>query len=119
MSKTILVLDDEMLIALDIQQQLQELGHDVLTASSVGEALGIVDRRQIDVAIVDWHVGKQISAPLIEQLRARHIPFVLCSGSALDELVSLFPSSPLVTKPFAADALVSALTQAVDGKHLN
>jgi CheY-like chemotaxis protein len=44
MSKTILVVDDEMLIVLDIQSQLEELGHTVHTAPSLPSALALLER---------------------------------------------------------------------------
>jgi CheY-like chemotaxis protein len=115
MSKTILVVDDEMLIALDIQTQLEGLGHKALIASALSEALALAESQQIDVAIVDWHLRDEISAPLIDLLRQRKIPFVVCSGSALEELASLFPSSPILIKPFAADDLVGVLGPLIDG----
>ena len=115
MSKTILVLDDEMLIAMDIQSQLEELGHRVFVAANVGTGAEILSREPIDVAIVDWHLRDALSAPLIDLLKQRHIPFVLCSGSALEELAGLFPASPILAKPFASVDLVGALQQVIDG----
>lgn len=115
MSKTILVVDDEMLIALDIQSQLQELGHTVHVAPSLKEALALLERERIDVAIVDWHLQNDISAPLTEYLTEHHIPFVLCSGSAFDELAGLFPAVPIISKPFASDALLDVLSRVAPG----
>ena len=114
MSKTVLVVDDEMLIALDIQVQLEELGHKVVVASTVSGALALVERERVDVAIVDWHLHDEISAPLIDLLQQCKIPFVLCSGSGFEELASLFPASPILTKPFASADLVNVLSRIVD-----
>lgn len=113
MSKTILVLDDEMLIAIDIQTQLEDLGHRVLVASALSDALAVVESERIDVAIVDWHLRTEISAPLIDVLQQRHVPFVLCSGEALEELAGLFPAVPIVSKPFASDQIVDVINQVV------
>jgi CheY-like chemotaxis protein len=115
MSKTILVVDDEMLIALDIQSQLEELGHTVHTAPSLASALALLERERIDVAIVDWHLQKDISAPLTEFLRQRGVPFVLCSGTGFDELAALFPAIPILPKPFASDELLNVLEQVAPG----
>ena len=114
MSKTILVVDDEMLIALDIQTQLEDLRHKVLVASDVAEATFIVERESVDVAIVDWHLRNEISAPLINLLKQRQIPFVVCSGSPMEELKGLFPAAPILLKPFGCDDLVGALNRVVD-----
>src|SRR3569832_2132921 len=111
MPKTVLVVDDEALIALDIQTQLEDFGHQAFVANTLQTALDLVQKQSFDVAIVDWHLRNEISAPLIEMLEQRQIPFDLCSGSALDELASLFPASPILTKPFASDDLRGALEQ--------
>ena len=126
MSQTILDVDDEMLIALDIHSQLEELGHTVRSAPSLPSALALLERERIDVAIVDWHLQKDISAPLTEFLRQYHIPFVLCSGTGFDELAALsvrrpassvacFPATPILPKPFASDELLNVLEQVAPG----
>ena len=115
MAKTILVVDDEALIALDIQLQLEPIGHTVLTAVGMAEATELILRNPIDVAIVDWHLRNEVSDPLIDLLKQRHIPFVLCSGSALDELRGLFPATPILSKPFASDDLINVLSQVDKG----
>ena len=114
MPKTVLVVDDEALIALDIQSQLEDAGHTAFVANDLQAALELAQRQRFDVAIVDWHLRDEISAPLIEMLRQRRIPFVLCSGSALDELASLVPASPILTKPFASDDLFGALDRVAE-----
>ena len=113
MAKTILVVDDEALIAMDIQSQLEDLGHKVLTASDLAEAIAIVRRVSVDLAVVDWHLRNEVSAPLIDLLKERQIRFVVCSGSALEEL-ALFPASPILTKPYTADDLVAVLNRLID-----
>jgi len=118
-SKTILVVDDEMLIALDIQTQLEDLGHKVFVTPALAEATTLIDRERIDVAIVDWHLRDEISAPLIDLLQQRHIPFVVCSGSALEELASLFPASTILLKPFGSDELAGALKRVVEAESLH
>ena len=114
MAKTVLVVDDEALIALDIQTQLEDFGHRASVANTHQTAVELLQQQKFDVAIVDWHLRDEISAPLIKLLEQRQIPFVLCSGSALDELASLFPTSPILTKPFASDDLRGALEQVTD-----
>ena len=119
MPKTVLVVDDEALIALDIQTQLEDFGHRAFIANSLQSAVDLVQQQRFDVAIVDWHLRNELSAPLIEMLEQRHIPFVLCSGSALDELANLFPASPILTKPFASDDLRGALEQVTEESRLH
>lgn len=112
MPKTILVVDDEMLIALDIEAELSERGHRVLTAPTLQIAKSLIANERIDVAIVDWHLSQGTAASLIQELSDRQIPFVVCSGSSLEELAGLFGAMPVVSKPFQADTLVAALSAA-------
>jgi len=113
--RTVLVVDDEMLICLDVQMQLEEVGHRVLIASSVAEATQIIDRERIDFAVVDWHLGSQSAADIAAALRLKNVPFMLCTGSTREELEALFPNVPLLTKPFVSDQLLDAIDVAVAG----
>lgn len=113
MTKTILVVDDEMLIALDIQLQLEELGHKALVAIGLAEAMAFADGEPVHAAIVDWHLRDALSAPLLELLSQRSIPFMLCSAAPLEVLSALFPAAPILMKPFTPAELVDALTKTV------
>lgn len=109
MSQTILVVDDEILIAFDIQSQLQDAGHWVVLAASVVEALPILKETPVNLAIVDWHLREGDSSELVSVLKERQIPFALCSGSAFEELAAKFPAVRLISKPFAPADILSAV----------
>ena len=53
MPKTILVVDNEALIALDIQTQLEDFGHATLVANDLQSAIDLIKNQNFDVAIVD------------------------------------------------------------------
>ena len=115
MSKTVLIVDDEMLICLDIQTQLDELGHRTLVASTFAQAVHIVETEHVDLAVVDWHLGNLDASPLVDVLQQKRVPFVLCSGATQEELAAHFPRVPVVPKPFMASQLVAALGRAEKG----
>ena len=115
MSKTVLVVDDEMIICLDIQIQLEALGHRTLVAATYADALHIVETEPIDIVVLDFHLSDRSADGFAGELRRRDIPFILCSGSTLEELSAVFPGIPLVTKPFMTEQLVSALNRASMG----
>jgi DNA-binding response OmpR family regulator len=100
MPKTILVVEDEMLIALDIEATLADLGHAVKTADTVQSATRIVDAGHVDLAILDWHLKDGASDPVIKMLRERGVPFVICSGSSFDPLAEVFAGAPFLPKPY-------------------
>ena len=109
MSKTILIVEDEMLIALDMETSLVELGHVVKTADSVDSATRILDAGQIDLAILDWHLRDGASEPVAQMLRDRGVPFVLCSGSSFEALSEVFSGAPFIAKPFKYAELVETV----------
>ena len=110
-AKTILIVEDEALVALDIESTLGELGHDTATATTVAEALQLLESGRFDLAIVDYHLKDGTADQLGMTLRSRNIPFVLCSGSAgLQEFGEVFQGTPVLAKPFTTDGLVGAIS---------
>ena len=109
-TKRILVVEDEMIIALDIESTLTELGHSVVCASSRAEALALLDAQSFQLAIVDYHLKDGDSGPLAAELVTRKVPFIVCSGSTgLGELGEVFSGAAFLAKPFSSEGLVEAI----------
>jgi CheY-like chemotaxis protein len=71
----ILVVEDEMLIALLIQQMLQELCCEVIgPVSSVEEAVGAVRAQPIDGALLDMSLNGKSSSPAAHDLIDHAVP---------------------------------------------
>jgi DNA-binding NtrC family response regulator len=79
-AQTILVVEDEPFILLEIQRILEEAGAGVLTARSVREALTLLAKEQITASILDYRLQGGTADDLCHQLTARKIPFVIYSG---------------------------------------
>jgi DNA-binding NtrC family response regulator len=79
-AQTILVVEDEPFILLEIQRILEEVGACVLTARSVREALALLAAEQITASILDYRLQGGTADDLCHQLTARKIPFVIYSG---------------------------------------
>jgi len=76
-----LVVEDSMIIALDIEENLRRAGvASIDVASSVVGALSAIGARQPDLALVDFNLGSESSLPAIEELKRRGVPFVLATG---------------------------------------
>lgn len=107
----VLLVEDQVLIAMDAEMMLADSGIDnVITVSSSKDALSRLKSLTPAIAILDINLGSDTSVPVAEELRRRGIPFVFATGyddrSAVpDELLSV----PVVRKPYDADALVRAL----------
>jgi len=107
-----LVLEDEVLIALDLEQLLRDLGADDVT---VAHNLNDVDPGgAFDVAILDLMLAGQSTIAFASALFARGVPFVFATGrSDTAQLLADLPGVPVVGKPFSSEALVRALTEAL------
>ena len=78
--RSILVIEDEVIIALEISAALEQQGANVLLARSIKDALAHVETGGVSAAIVDCVLTDGLCTPICEQLNARAIPFVMHSG---------------------------------------
>ncbi len=112
-----LVVEDNMIIALDATDILTELGADtVSTASRVADALRLIEAQAFDFALVDVNLGAETSAPVAKALRARGVPFVLATGyGAGDGLAKAFPGAPVLNKPYTKQAVQAQFNALLHG----
>jgi len=109
----ILILEDESLIAMDVEQLCREHGaSDIIVERDLDglEADGALDG--FDVAIVDLMLAGVSALPFAERLRDVGRPFVFTSGFADTDLVREFPGVPAVGKPFSGTDLIDAIAAA-------
>src|SRR3954451_14675818 len=85
---TVLVVEDNSIVGLDLQLTLEAFGHRVLgPASSNQEVLAMLaQERRPDVAVVDLHLTDGLATPVTEALAALGIPFLLLTGSDDDDI---------------------------------
>ena len=117
--KRCLVLDDEFLIALDIQQILERSGAaNVICPNSVADALAAIhDGPKFDVAVLDVKLGGMTCIGVATTLAAQGTPFIFLTGvRGDDEHIRQFPDAPVVTKPYQVPALLDALRRALTGR---
>jgi DNA-binding response OmpR family regulator len=109
---TILVLEDEFIIADEIASTIEDAGHAVLgPAASVEEALRLLaTETRPDVAIIDANLRGETSLPVAERLREQSVPFCVCTGYRTDVLQKSFGNDVVVLqKPVTPNAVVAAL----------
>ena len=114
---TILVVEDSLIIALDAEGAMLEMGAaDVKIAANVTAALALLDTQDFTFALLDVNLGHEMSLPVAEALHARGIPFILATGYGVSEQISeSYPPCPVVQKPYGRRDLeeaISALGQA-------
>ncbi len=113
--RLVLVVEDEFLIAMDLELLLQEHGWRVLgPAATVAEALRLLQGETPDVALLDINLQGELVTPVAEELRARGVPFVLASAYDGHKLgVVALAKAPSIGKPTDERRLLAALRQAV------
>lgn len=112
MSKAILIVEDEALIAMSMQADLEDEGFDVHCAITVPDALRQISSTLYDAVVLDYNVGGTTSIDFANTLREQRIPFVLCSGSEPTEDIEAFRGIKLVTKPYRPEDLTAAVMAA-------
>jgi DNA-binding NtrC family response regulator len=112
---TVLLLEDEPIIALDIEKLLQENGADkVVTLSTCAEAIGWLGVNTPNIAIVDPRLSDGVCSFAVKTLAERSVPFILYSGEpeAAIEREPAFSAGQLLYKPCEPDRLIAALSRA-------
>ena len=110
---TVLIVEDEFLIALDAQQIIEEAGATrTLLANSVGAARKLLGAAPaINVCLLDLKLGTEYGLQLVADLKASDIPYVVATG-----YVDLAGDHVLVHKPYHAPEIITAILVATGRK---
>jgi CheY-like chemotaxis protein len=113
-SRSILIAEDEPLIAMMLEDFLDSLGHKVVgTADSVADAMEKIDRGGFEVAILDVHLkGGEHIWPVADRLADQGIPFVLATGGHIEPPPARHADAPALPKPYTIDSIDTALDAA-------
>lgn len=111
LSGTALVVEDNMIIALDAEDILLNLGaDDVVMASSVSEALCLIEVRDFCFAVLDVNLGAETSELVGLKLAELGIPFVFATGyGETAALTEKFPNTEIVQKPYDKSAIMATI----------
>jgi CheY-like chemotaxis protein len=112
---SVLLLEDNMIIAMEGEHLLRDLGAAVVfTASSIARAETILRTKRLDFAVLDIHIGHETSLKFAGSMEQARIPFVFASGYGDDANLGA-PYSPArtVTKPYTLDSLQPMIRRAL------
>ncbi len=116
---TILVVDDDALVATGTAAMLEDLGHTVIEANSAADALRLLeDGREVDLVITDHAMPGMSGADLANVLRSRYprLGVVIASGYAeLPADVGVDGVVPKLSKPFAQSDLARVVAEHASG----
>jgi DNA-binding NtrC family response regulator len=111
--KSVLVIEDEALIAMRVESCLQDAGAAVVVANSVALAQSALDEGiPFDAAVVDLRLADGNASPLIRVLSERGIPVVISTGDEVDRgQPALSKAIAILQKPYAENDLINAITR--------
>jgi PAS domain S-box-containing protein len=106
----VLLVEDEELIALNLAEQLSDMGWSVVgPAGTLSEAYSLLTTTVVDAAVLDVNLRGQAVYPLAEELERRGLPFVFCTGYEVPDPQGRFGTVPVLRKPTTGDAIATAL----------
>ena len=108
-----LVVEDSIIIAMDTEDCLRELGvADIDVSSTVAGALASIEKRQPAFAILDYNLGSESSERVAEELHRRKVPFWLATGyGEMGERINELGARGLLTKPYGKNELTEVLAK--------
>jgi CheY-like chemotaxis protein len=113
--RRILVVEDEMMIAMLVEDMLAELGCSVVgPAHALDVALNLARTEQgIDAALLDVNLGGQPVFAVADALREKGVPAIFSTGYGDAGLRDVDRGSQVLQKPFRAGDLARALNAAL------
>lgn len=114
MTETVLLVEDELFIALDLQATIEDAGFAVegpwTTLEDAQHAIDRCGAGHLRVALLDVRLADGSVFPAADRLYAQGVPIIFHSGHADDdELRARYPGATICPKPSPPAALSAAL----------
>ncbi len=106
--RTILIVEDEPIIAFGLEDLLDSAGAESLTAGSLEEAEQALATTQVDAAILDVNVNGENSYALAARLVERGLPFIFATGYGEALHPQDLAAVPTISKPYSLKDITSA-----------
>jgi DNA-binding NtrC family response regulator len=112
-----LVVDDNHDVCQTVADMLGTTGARVLTAFTGTEALGMLEKDRLDLAIVDLLFGGPVSSDIVVQLaKLKQCPVITMSGTLASDRFGRDLATPHLVKPFGSQQLISLVEKALAGR---
>jgi DNA-binding response OmpR family regulator len=113
---SVLIVEDEYLIAMDLEQELADRGFVTIgPAGSLQDALGLLESEEVHLAVLDMHLKASDSFPLARRLTERGVPFLFLSGNDASALAPDLKFARVLPKPVDYDVLEAELRDLLPG----
>jgi DNA-binding response OmpR family regulator len=104
---SILICEDEPMIAIDIADAFSNVGARVVTVRSLAQAFIVIENEAPSAVILDNALSDGESSQLCHCLKEQNIPYVLHSGYILREYNGAADNAAYVPKPASPQHLVA------------
>ncbi|MFW8595509.1 response regulator [Cribrihabitans neustonicus] len=111
----VLVVEDEMLVAMMIEDILEDLGCETTMAGSKTAGLAALQNGSFDAAVLDVNLHGETSYPVAKAAHDKGIPVLFSTGYSDTRLGPPFENHPILTKPFGVHDLTQALSWLTGG----
>lgn len=105
----ILIVEDEMLLAMMLEDAVSHAGHKVRKAARLSNAMDLAGAEHFDAAVLDVNLAGEPVFPLAADLRARGVPFLFASGYGDAGVPAEYRDCAVLQKPYGLDAFRNAL----------
>ena len=118
---TVLIVEDEFLIAISASAVFERAGFDTIEASNADEAIAVLGERDVDLIFTDVRMpGSMDGLRLARHVRDRWPPIkiMVTSGHHLVQNGDLPEGGVFLPKPYTDAAIIAAISQFEDGRVL-
>jgi PAS domain S-box-containing protein len=113
--KRIIVIEDEPLVAMDLESTLTGAGCEVIgSAGTLDKARSLISQAEYDAALLDVNLAGQPVDELAAALTKKNTPFAFVTGYGREGVPRGFQDAVLLKKPFSQDQLLAVMEQLVD-----
>lgn len=112
--RRVLIVEDEMLIALMLQDMVANVGFVVEgIATSLATGIDLARTADVHLAILDINLNGEESYPIADILGARGVRLIFSTGYGVESLKPEYQFIPKLVKPYAQANLVAAMNAAL------
>lgn len=109
---SVLVVEDEHLVALALSDDLEAAGATVIgPASTVEAALGMIARHPVQAAVLDIKLQAQMVFPVADALDELGVPFLFTSGFDAAAVPARYGHIPTCDKPASTETVMAMVAQ--------
>lgn len=111
----VLVLDDEIFVAMEIGDLVESLGHEVVgPVTTIEDARDVVSRASVDLGILDVNLGRGVtSEEVARRLHEQGVPVMFVTATDPREIGYARAEDPIIPKPLSRGAVAKAINRVV------